>query len=171
MLSPHGRIIQSKQCDATNTPPIQNLPKETKSATAETLIYKDRFLRYSTRDTGILPKLSRLNGTQNPSNNNPPHTMAHSPQSTLATLHKLQKSHELSIIKLSEPVSAPLKSGSRTSNASAADTLENPSPASLEADLAHYKVHSSGFHSFSFLDLYLKNLERSELWGSGGLPP
>ncbi|CCD55674.1 hypothetical protein BofuT4_P154860.1 [Botrytis cinerea T4] len=65
--------------------------------------------------------------------------MAHSPQSTLTTLHKLQKSHELSIIKLSEPVSAPLKSGSRTSNASAADTLENPSPASLEADLAHYK--------------------------------
>ncbi|THV48436.1 hypothetical protein BGAL_0248g00070 [Botrytis galanthina] len=81
--------------------------------------------------------------------------MAQSPQSTLTTLHKLQKSHELSIIKLSEPVSAPLKSGSRTSNASAADTLESPSPASLEADLAHYKELFSKLR-FSYLEQVTK---------------
>ncbi|ESZ89487.1 hypothetical protein SBOR_10129 [Sclerotinia borealis F-4128] len=81
--------------------------------------------------------------------------MAQSPQSTLTTLHKLQKSHELSIIKLSEPISAPLKPGDRTSNGSAADSLENPSPASLEADLAHYKELFSKLR-FSYLEQVTK---------------
>ncbi|RAL60257.1 hypothetical protein DID88_000037 [Monilinia fructigena] len=80
---------------------------------------------------------------------------AQSPQTVLATLHKLQKSHELSIIKLSEPVSAPLKSGDRTSNGSAADSLENPSPASLEADLEHYKELFSKLR-FSYLEQVTK---------------
>ncbi|KAI9645247.1 hypothetical protein NHQ30_005982 [Ciborinia camelliae] len=81
--------------------------------------------------------------------------MAHSPQSTLTTLHQLQKSHELSIIKLSEPISAPLKPGDRTSNGSTSDSLENPSPASLEVDLAHYKELFSKLR-FSYLEQVTK---------------
>ncbi|KAB8290408.1 hypothetical protein EYC80_010841 [Monilinia laxa] len=81
--------------------------------------------------------------------------MAQSPQTVLTTLHKLQKSHELSIIKLSEPVSAPLKFGDRTSNGSAAGSLENPSPASLEADLEHYKELFSKLR-FSYLEQVTK---------------
>ncbi|APA07385.1 hypothetical protein SS1G_13038 [Sclerotinia sclerotiorum 1980 UF-70] len=81
--------------------------------------------------------------------------MALSPESTLTTLQNLQKSHELSIIKLSEPISAPLKPGDRTSNGSAADPLENPSPASLEADLAHYKELFSKLR-FSYLEQVTK---------------
>lgn len=55
-----------------------------------------------------------------------------------------QKSHELSIIKLSELVSGPSRdeSGLRTSDVST-DNNPAPSPASLEADLAHYKVCSA----------------------------
>jgi hypothetical protein len=67
--------------------------------------------------------------------------MAQSPEETLSALLKLQKSHELSIIKLSEPVSGALKAGDRKSDVSV-DVFENPSPASLEADLAHYKVNT-----------------------------
>lgn len=44
----------------------------------------------------------------------------------------------LSIIKLSEPIFASTTS-QRTSDVSTS-ALENPSPASLEADLGHYKV-------------------------------
>lgn len=87
--------------------------------------------------------------------------MAQSPQTVLTTLHKLQKSHELSIIKLSEPVSAPLKSGDRTSNGSAADPLENPSPASLEADLEHYKVKFIFPSSFLPTPLFLRPLNHT----------
>lgn len=67
--------------------------------------------------------------------------MAQSHEEILDTILEAQKSHELSIIKLSEPVSGPIKqkAGERTSDVSA-DVFENPSPASLEADLAHYKV-------------------------------
>jgi hypothetical protein len=54
---------------------------------------------------------------------------------------KAQDSYEFSIIKLSEPVYGPLQHnpGERTSDVSA-DVFNNPSPASLETDLAHYKV-------------------------------
>jgi hypothetical protein len=67
--------------------------------------------------------------------------MAQSHGEILEALLNAQKSHEPSIIKLSEPVSGPLKSnpGERTSDVSA-EVFENPTPASLEADLAHYKV-------------------------------
>jgi len=65
--------------------------------------------------------------------------MARSYDEVLETLLESQNSHEFSIIKLSEPISGPVKiSGERTSDAS--ESSENPSPASLEADLAHYKV-------------------------------
>ena len=59
----------------------------------------------------------------------------------LEALLDAQNSHELSIIKLSEPISGALKQhgAERTSDVSA-EVFENPTPASLEADLAHYKV-------------------------------
>jgi hypothetical protein len=66
--------------------------------------------------------------------------MAKSPEEVLESVLQVQSANELSIIKLSEPVAGPLKqSGERTSDVSA-DVFENPTPASLEADLAHYKV-------------------------------
>ena len=67
--------------------------------------------------------------------------MALSHVEVLEALEEAQNSYEFSIIKLGEPVYGPLKnnSGERTSDVSA-DVFENPSPASLEADLAHYKV-------------------------------
>ena len=58
---------------------------------------------------------------------------------TLASLAALQE-EPLSIIRLSEPISAP-QSSTRTSDASNS-ALDNPTPASLEADLSHYKVGS-----------------------------
>lgn len=67
--------------------------------------------------------------------------MARTYEDVLKALLETQASHELSIIKLSEPIAGPLKtpSGARTSDVST-EVYENPSPASLEADLAHYKV-------------------------------
>ena len=64
-------------------------------------------------------------------------------QEALDTLSALQ-SQSLSIIRLSEPLLSP--SLSQNSPASSGAALEIPSPASLEADLNHYKV--SRFLSF-----------------------
>lgn len=58
-------------------------------------------------------------------------------QNVIQGLRALQD-EPLSIIKLSEPISAAATSH-RTSDVSAS-AFENPSPASLEADLSHYKV-------------------------------
>jgi hypothetical protein len=68
--------------------------------------------------------------------------MARSHEDLLEALLKSQNSYEFSILKLSEPIAGPWKknSGERTSDVST-DVFANPSPASLEADLAHYKVH------------------------------
>lgn len=68
--------------------------------------------------------------------------MAQSHEKILQALLKAQNSQELSIIKLSEPVSGHLKSNSkeRTSDVST-DVFDNPTPASLEEDLSHYKVY------------------------------
>jgi hypothetical protein len=66
--------------------------------------------------------------------------MAQTHDEVLKSLAEVQQSYEFSIIKLSEPISGPLQqSGERISDVSA-DVFDNPSPASLEADLAHYKV-------------------------------
>lgn len=58
-----------------------------------------------------------------------------------AVLADLQ-SHELSILRLSEPIAAlnTPDASNRTSDVST-DAFENPSPASLAADLSHYKVN------------------------------
>lgn len=65
--------------------------------------------------------------------------MALSHEDVLGNLLEVQNTQELSIIKLSEPVSGPIRQRERTSDVSA-DVFENPTPASLEEDLAHYKV-------------------------------
>ncbi|KAG9245352.1 hypothetical protein BJ878DRAFT_574932 [Calycina marina] len=60
-------------------------------------------------------------------------------EEAIEALQKSQSSYEFSILKLSEPISGSVKqTGERTSDVSA-DAFENPTPASLEADLAHYK--------------------------------
>jgi hypothetical protein len=69
--------------------------------------------------------------------------MAQSHEDVLETLLESQNSYQFSILKLSEPIAGPLKKniGERTSDVSA-DVFENPTPASLEADLTHYKVYA-----------------------------
>lgn len=58
----------------------------------------------------------------------------------LGTLEQLQSTHEISIIRLSEPILSASSNDARqrTSDASNA-SLDAPTPAGLEADLAHYK--------------------------------
>ncbi|KAK7422303.1 hypothetical protein QQZ08_009525 [Neonectria magnoliae] len=62
------------------------------------------------------------------------------PDKVLGTLEQLQSTNDISIIKLSEPIlSSTLQDArQRTSDASNA-SLDAPTPAGLEADLAHYK--------------------------------
>ena len=65
------------------------------------------------------------------------------PEEVLHKLQSLQKKHEVSIIKLAEPVSSAGDKDTdtlavRTSDASNA-SIEGLTPASLEADLTHYK--------------------------------
>jgi hypothetical protein len=71
-------------------------------------------------------------------------SMARSHERVLQEILESQNGRELSIIKLSEPVGGSVQqnAGERTSDVSA-EGLENPTPASLEADLAHYKVCST----------------------------
>ncbi|POS78320.1 hypothetical protein DHEL01_v203281 [Diaporthe helianthi] len=61
----------------------------------------------------------------------------------LHELEELQSSHEISIIKLSEPISSALpQTGQDTNTARTSDVSSSSvdtTPASLEADLAHYK--------------------------------
>ena len=66
--------------------------------------------------------------------------MAWNHEVVLASLAENQI-QELSIIKLSEPISAAQApdAAKRASDVST-DAFENPSPTSLEADLGHYKV-------------------------------
>ncbi|KAF4339416.1 hypothetical protein FBEOM_6701 [Fusarium beomiforme] len=61
-------------------------------------------------------------------------------EKVLEVLNKLQSSQEISIIKLSEPISSskPQDARQRTSDASNS-AFDAPTPASLTADLAHYK--------------------------------
>ncbi|KAF5595364.1 hypothetical protein FPANT_4645 [Fusarium pseudoanthophilum] len=62
------------------------------------------------------------------------------PDKVLEALNKLQSSQDISIIKLSEPISSsrPQDARQRTSDASNS-AFDAPTPASLTADLAHYK--------------------------------
>ncbi len=59
----------------------------------------------------------------------------------LSLIRDLQSYPELSIIKLSEPISAiPAHGGEKRASDESAEPLEIPSAASLDADLCHYKV-------------------------------
>ena len=58
---------------------------------------------------------------------------------TLRQLSTLS-AHELSIIRISEPLSANAIDAHKRSSDASADAFDNPTPASLAADLAHYKV-------------------------------
>ncbi|KAG5750180.1 hypothetical protein H9Q70_007168 [Fusarium xylarioides] len=62
------------------------------------------------------------------------------PEKVLEALNKLQSSQEISIIKLSEPISSsrPQDARQRTSDASNS-AFDAPTPAGLTASLAHYK--------------------------------
>ncbi|KAG5803920.1 hypothetical protein H9Q71_011492 [Fusarium xylarioides] len=62
------------------------------------------------------------------------------PEKVLEALNKLQSSQEISIIRLSEPISSsrPQDARQRTSDASNS-AFDAPTPAGLTADLAHYK--------------------------------
>lgn len=61
-------------------------------------------------------------------------------QQALHALSGLQQVHELSIIKISEQISASQAAPNQRTSDVSSDAFENPSPASLEADLSHYKV-------------------------------
>lgn len=81
--------------------------------------------------------------------------MAQSHEEVLEALLEAQTSHDISIIKLSEPLSGHLKPnlGERTSDVSA-EVFDNPTPASLEADLSHYKVPSLSMLFFDFTNMW-----------------
>jgi chromosome segregation ATPase len=58
----------------------------------------------------------------------------------LHTLQDLQDNHEVSIIRLSEPISTASQQDSRQRTSDASNSsMDATTPASLEADLAHYK--------------------------------
>ncbi|EOO01838.1 putative 60s ribosomal protein l37 protein [Phaeoacremonium minimum UCRPA7] len=62
-------------------------------------------------------------------------------EKVLRNLTELQSNHEISIIKISEPILSAIPqdgNGVRTSDVSNS-SMDAPTPASLEADLAHYK--------------------------------
>jgi hypothetical protein len=67
--------------------------------------------------------------------------MAQLHKNVLRALETSQENQELSIIKISKPISASISqsTGPRESVASG-EGLDDATPATLEADLAHYKV-------------------------------
>ena len=60
-------------------------------------------------------------------------------EETVDKLTEVQN-RELSIIRLSEPILAAAPSVPKRSSDASTDGAENPSPASLAADLSHYRV-------------------------------
>lgn len=81
---------------------------------------------------------------------------AKTPEKALETLRRLQEKNELSIIKLSEPISnsTPNDARQRISDASNTST-DGPSPTSLDADLIHYKELFSKLR-FSYVEQVTK---------------
>lgn len=101
--------------------------------------------------------------------NPPPTTPRPSPAQVLQTLESLQALHHdnITIIKISEPISSALataggSSNPENNNSAAARTsdvsnssLDNPTPASLEADLLHYRELFSKLR-FSYVEQVTK---------------
>src|SRR2546423_1413296 len=83
--------------------------------------------------------------------------------STLATLREQQAAHPLSILSLAEPIitaaqsssSSPSARKSNVSADSANSDLADPTPATLQADLAHYRALFSKLR-FSYLEQLTK---------------
>lgn len=66
-----------------------------------------------------------------------------SPPKVLAQVQSTQKhDEELSILRISEPIAATSASPSKRTSDISTDGYDNPTPASLEADLTHYKVRA-----------------------------
>ncbi|MCJ1230483.1 hypothetical protein MMC12_007157 [Toensbergia leucococca] len=82
--------------------------------------------------------------------------MADNLEATIATLSALQN-QDLSIIRLSEPISAsnPASTPAKRSSDVSTSAFDNPTPASLEADLSHYKELFSKLR-FSYLEQVTK---------------
>lgn len=81
--------------------------------------------------------------------------MATTPPDLLATLQKIQR-HDLHIIRLSQSVSAsPAVDATRSSDVSDALSNLNSTPATLQADLSHYKELFSKLR-FSYLEQVTK---------------
>lgn len=80
-------------------------------------------------------------------------------EKVLRGLEDLQAKHEISIIKISEPISSALpQSAQDTNNVRTSDVSNSsvdPTPASLEADLAHYKELFSKLR-FSYVEQVTK---------------
>lgn len=74
--------------------------------------------------------------------------MTNSPSEALAALQRLEQEGELktrlAIVRISEPISAEVggsyPSPSRRTSDISVSNFDDPTPASLEADLSHYKV-------------------------------
>lgn len=80
-------------------------------------------------------------------------------EKVLLDLEDLQSKHEISIIKLSEPISSALPQAAQPVNNARTSDVSNssvdPTPASLEADLAHYKELFSKLR-FSYVEQVTK---------------
>lgn len=81
---------------------------------------------------------------------------AKTPEKALETLRRLQEKNELSIIKLSEPISNSTPNDARQRISDASNTsMDGPSPTSLDADLIHYKELFSKLR-FSYVEQVTK---------------
>ena len=89
--------------------------------------------------------------------------MARNHREVLSALSTLQ-TQDLSIIRLSEPISFPNApvTTNRSSDVSI-DAFENPSPASLEADLSHYTVRNARLFSSTPIITTTTNFANSQL--------
>ncbi|EEH18302.1 hypothetical protein PABG_00865 [Paracoccidioides brasiliensis Pb03] len=84
-----------------------------------------------------------------------------SPSKALAALHQIGPDTRLSILKISEPISSTIDSAISSQSPSkrrsdvSTDAFDNPTPASLEADLTHYKELFSKLR-FSYIEQVTK---------------
>jgi hypothetical protein len=87
--------------------------------------------------------------------------MVESYQEALEALTEAQNSYQLSIIRISEPISSSLSQaiGARTSDISN-EGLDILTPTSLETDLSHYKVAYTVFW-LNTIDFIRRNYSRS----------
>jgi hypothetical protein len=71
------------------------------------------------------------------------------------------KNKELSIIKISEPISTAINQAAGTRTSDVSDAFECPTPSSLEADLSHYKVFISSTIGTKCIANFSRNSSRN----------